>query len=819
MDYSKWDHIDDVDDGAPPPPPPRRAPAVASSAVATFSVHGLRANGRLSRLVQSSRRGKMDERRRALLHVAQEYRSGIIVAVDQDDAAFESHSSVIAASALSLRSIAAVAFADTPVARHDSRLDATLAEATAALSSCAAQLDARCAALDTKDAEATFCAEGHHDDSHHQHHHSHACSHAPPATRSAAAAPPNHRSPWPTALRARCTAALHDASLLRALLQLRRCELAASADTLRDAILASPRSSPAWLLRGRAFLSFGAASSAGGLLLGLLHVNKCLAAAGRHPDHVSDSLAIDDERSGLWRVIRPLAEEYPGYDGDGEGGDEAQTPLTPLSAGEAVSHVSVVVEAGEAPSLAASRYDLAAAERVLASPATLRGDAAAIRRSAAAAFRRRLESTSPLAACRSAEVVRLQGREGQTVAAAAAPPSAAAMSAEEAAWRERFSGAHRKAAAAAIAADPLVAHLEGTVREVLWALRGVDAAPEADLLGAEASRLQALVASDDDGGEADPGLVASEASRGGPAAALQRVAAEAAVLVHEGFFFSAAAKCAAVACAAWAAMAGEAGHDASPLPPGDLAATSAQCVACLRTAYCGSSPAPSPVADSGAGVSCERLLVAALLNSALCCLKREWGRASAVAACSGALLVLTRGASEAVLCASPAPGSVASDAASVATAGQKSSAVASAGDSLPVLPDVDGPWPGWQAALLPELPPLAPEQLLQACKALYRRGMARLGGVAEAAAAVRDFATAAAALRGHLAALRPMPSSSGGGSDTTVAVAGSAAAAAAMLRECGRGLRMARYVRSQLEERAAAAAAMGRSGGPFAGSS
>jgi hypothetical protein len=57
------------------------------------------------------------------------------------------------------------------------------------------------------------------------------------------------------------------------------------------------------------------------------------------------------------------------------------------------------------------------------------------------------------------------------------------MSAEEAAWRERFSGAHRKAAAAAIAADPLVAHLEAAVREVLWALRGVDAAATKEQAG------------------------------------------------------------------------------------------------------------------------------------------------------------------------------------------------------------------------------------------------------------------------------------------------------------------------------------------------
>jgi len=123
--------------------------------------------------------------------------------------------------------------------------------------------------------------------------------------------------PWHSTLRARSAALAHDASLLRALLQLRRCALAPCADTLPGSILAAPRSEAAWLLRGRAFLAMGAASCAGGLLLGLLHLQKCLALGGRHPDHVSDALAIDDEREGLCRVIRPLAEEYPGYDGDG----------------------------------------------------------------------------------------------------------------------------------------------------------------------------------------------------------------------------------------------------------------------------------------------------------------------------------------------------------------------------------------------------------------------------------------------------------------------------------------------------------------------
>jgi len=230
------------------------------------------------------------------------------------------------------------------------------------------------------------------------------------------------------------------------------------------------------------------------------------------------------------------------------------------------------------------------------------------------------------------------GRDGRALpaAAAASSPGRAEVSPEEAAWRSRFSDVGRRTGAAAVAADPLVQRLSAAARDVLWALRGVDAAAEGSLLAAEGSRLRALCG-----------------SQGGPEPALRAAAAEAAVLVHEGFFFSAAVKCAAIAGAAARVLEEDGGRggaqgaahpDPTPVSAPDLRAALTECVARVRRLYTPVSGGGGTAGGSGDPRAWARsALVSALLNAALCCLKREWGRDAAVAACSGALLVLTRG--------------------------------------------------------------------------------------------------------------------------------------------------------------------------------
>jgi hypothetical protein len=164
-----------------------------------------------------------------------------------------------------------------------------------------------------------------HDDHHHHHHHTHTHGHhahnAQPCCEVAAVATAHAPTPASTAPPSWREEVAGDAAVL-----LRRCAYARAAlllargrpelcvDACRSLLLRAPQASPfPWLLRGRAYASFGCPA---GLLLAQLHVDRCLALAGLRADRVSDDFLHADVGVG-----------------DGEGEGEGKTHPSPGSAG------------------------------------------------------------------------------------------------------------------------------------------------------------------------------------------------------------------------------------------------------------------------------------------------------------------------------------------------------------------------------------------------------------------------------------------------------------------------------------------------------